>query len=411
MDELLARFCRYVKIESTAVEQTDAYPSSAGQIEMGRLLADELRALGLIHVEHDHNGIVWATVPGTVDTAPTIAWFAHVDTAPDYTAKGVKPIVHERYDGRDITLPGDPTKVIRVADSPQLRELKGKTLITTDGTTLLGADDKAGVAVIMTAAAELMADRSRRYGPIRIVFTCDEEVGRGVNKVELNKIDSICGYTLDGEAAGLIENETFSADGAVVTFTGVNIHPGLATGRMINALRAAGHFLAMLPAELSPEKTSERQPFIHPYITEGNVSEAKVRLILRSFETADLERQAALLRDLAARVHERVPGVRAHVEVKQQYRNMREYLSKEPRAVSLAAAAFRNCGIEPTFKSIRGGTDGSRLSEMGLPTPNLSTGMHNFHSPLEFAVLEEMQQAVEVLIELAQLWGRERRPA
>lgn len=408
MSTLLERFCRYVQVETTAVEQTTDYPSSKGQLELGRILAEELRAMGLKDVEHDAHGLVWATVPGNVPGAPTIAWLAHVDTSPDYTAAKVKPIVHKNYAGDDIALPGDPTKVIRVSETPHLASYRGKTLITTDGTTLLGADDKAGVAVIMTAVAALLADRARQHAPIRIIFTCDEEVGRGVNKIELSKIGAVCAYTLDGEAHGLIENETFSADGAVVTFRGVNIHPGLATGRMVNALRAAGLFLSRLPRDLAPETTSDRGGFIHPYGIEGGVGEAKLRLILRSFETLALGAHASLLQRIAQQVEAEMPGCKVSVEVKTQYRNMREYLAKEPRAVKLAAEAFRKIGIEPTFKSIRGGTDGSRLSELGLPTPNLSTGMHNFHSPLEFAVLEELQTAVDMLLELATLWGKER---
>jgi tripeptide aminopeptidase len=407
MRELLDRFCRYVRVETTAVEQTDRYPSSPGQLELGRMLRDELLALGLKDATQDENGIVMATIPATAPGAPTIAWLAHLDTSPEYTARNVKPVVRENYDGRDIQLEGDRSKVIRVADAPQLEKMKGKTLITTDGTTLLGADDKAGVAVIMTAAAALMRSPGRPRGPIRIVFTCDEEVGRGTNKLDLKKIGAVCGYTLDGEGEGLIENETFSADGATVTCTGVNIHPGLATGRMINAIRGAGAFVSRLPADLSPERTADRAGFIHPYVIEGGVSEARIRLILRSFETRELENYAATLRQIASAVERELPGVKVAVDVQAQYRNMREYLDREPRAVGLAAQALKNLGRTPEFKSIRGGTDGSRLSEMGLPTPNLSTGMHNFHSPLEFACLEEMQAAVDGLVELAALWSRE----
>lgn len=406
--KLLDRFCRYVKVETTAVEQTDAYPSSPGQLFLGKMLTEELKALGVADAAQDQHGIVMGTLPGAVAGAPTIAWLAHVDTSPEYTAKNVQPVVHQNYDGADIILPGDPKKVIRVADSPQLAGLRGCTLITTDGTTLLGADDKAGVAVIMTAVDELVQNRALQHGPIRIVFTCDEEVGRGVNKITPEQIAATCAYTLDGEAAGLIEDETFSADGATVTFTGVNIHPGLATGRMVNAIRAGGLFLSKLPRELSPERTADRQPFIHPYALEGGVSEVKVRFILRSFETADLARQAQQLRDIAAAVKAEFPGLQIALDVKTQYRNMREFLFKEPRAVALARKALANIGLEPRSKSIRGGTDGSRLSEMGLPTPNLSTGMHNFHSPLEFACLDEMQTAVRGLVELARLWGQER---
>ena len=253
MDTLLDRFCRYVKVETTAVEQTDAYPSSAGQLELGKMLTEELHALGLADVSMSEHGIVMATVPATVDGAPTIAWLAHLDTSPEASGKNVQPIVHENYDGRDIVLPGGgeaalrSSRVIRVDETEELAGLKGKTLITTDGTTLLGADDKAGVAVVVTAAARLMSQRELKHGPVRIVFTCDEEVGRGTDKLDLAKIDATCAYTLDGEAQGSIENETFSADLAMVTITGRNIHPGLATGKMINAIRLAGLFVSRLP--------------------------------------------------------------------------------------------------------------------------------------------------------------------
>jgi tripeptide aminopeptidase len=409
MPTLLDRFCRYVKVETTAVEQTDRYPSSPGQLELGGILTEELRALKLDGVSIDENGIVAATIPGNAPGAPTIAWLAHMDTSPEYTAHGVKPIVHRDYDGRDIPLPGDKTKVIRTADSEELSALKGRTIITTDGKTLLGADDKAGVAVIMTTAERLMKDPSIRHGPIRIVFTCDEEVGRGVDKVTPQRIGAVCAYTLDGEGAGVVENETFSADLAVVTINGRNIHPGLATGKMINSIRLAGQFLSRLPwHRLAPETTRDRDGFLHPYVLEGGVERTTVRILLRSFVTAELTDLAEVLRAIARTVQTEHPASRIDIEVKRQYRNMGEYLAKEPRAVELAAEAIRKAGMSPTFHSIRGGTDGSRLSEMGLPTPNLSTGMHNFHSPLEFACLEEMESAVNVLVELARLWGQQK---
>lgn len=409
MNALLDRFCRYVKIETTASEDSDTYPSTACQLDLSRLLTDELKALKLDNVTMSEFGIVMATIPGNVAGAPTTAWLAHVDTSPEYTAKGVKPIVHENYDGNDITLPGDTTKVIRVDETPELAALKSKTLITSDGTTLLGADDKSGVAVIMTAADHLLSHPEIQHGPIRVVFTCDEEVGHGTDKLDLKEIGATVAYTLDGEDAGNLECETFSADQAIVTVTGVNIHPGFAKGRMVNALRVAAAFLAEMPADsLSPETTEGREPFMHPYIVEGGVPEVKIRIILRSFVTADLADQAVSLRNIAEKVQVRFKGSKIDVEIQKQYRNMAEALEAEPRANALAQEAIRRAGMEPKCQSIRGGTDGSRLSEMGLPTPNLSVGMHNFHSPLEFACLQQMEQAVKVLIELAQLWGKER---
>jgi tripeptide aminopeptidase len=409
VDTLLDRFCRYVKVETTAIEETDKYPSSPGQLELARLLAEEMRALKLQDVSVSEHGIVMGTIPGNVDGAPTIAWLAHQDTSPEASGKDIKAIIHKNYDGRDIQLPGDPSKVIRIEETTGLAGLKGKTLITSDGTTLLGADDKCGIAVIMTTAAQLMANPQIKHGPIRVVFTVDEEVGRGTDKVDIAKINAICAYTLDGEAAGELENETFSADLATVRITGVNIHPGLATGRMVNAVRLAGQFLTRLPwHRLAPETTGGRDGFLHPYVIEGGVPEVKIKILLRSFVTAELAEWARILQTIAASLAAEHPKAKIDVEVKKQYRNMIEHLEKEPRAVKLAAEAHRKLGMDPKFRAIRGGTDGSRLSEAGLPTPNLSCGMHNFHSPLEFACLEEMETAVKVLVELAQLWGKEK---
>ena len=407
MNKLLDRFLRYVKVETTAVEETTDYPSSPGQLELGKILADEMRALKLEHVGVDPHGIVMGTVPGNIKRAPTIAWLAHMDTSPEASGKNVKPVIHRKYNGKDIVLPRDKSKIIRVDETEGMAELKGKTLITADGTTLLGADDKAGVATIMTAAAHLMANPRIKHGPIRVVFTCDEEVGRGCDKVDVKKINATCAYTLDGEAETGIENETFSADLATVTITGVNIHPGFAKGRMVNAIRLASQFIARVPWQrLSPETTCDRDGFLHPYVIEGGVPEVKIRILLRSFVTAELKEQAKILRNVASSVTTEFPKAKISVKVTKQYRNMIEHLAAEPRAVDLAARAVRKLGIEPKFQSIRGGTDGSRLSEMGLPTPNLSVGMHNFHSPLEFACLEQMETAVKVLIELAKLWGQ-----
>lgn len=408
MDTLLDRFCRYVKVETTAVEDTDSYPSCPGVLELGKMLTDELRAIKLEDVSQDEFGIVMGTIPGNMD-APTIAWLAHMDTSPEASGKDVKPNIIKNYDGKDIVLPGDKSKVIKVEDTPELANLAGKTIITSDGTTLLGADDKAGIAVIMTVAAHLMANPDIKHGPIRVVFTSDEEVGRGTDKVDIKKINATCAYTLDGSGEGELENETFSADLATVTISGYNIHPGLATGKMINAIRLAGEFITRLPWHtLAPETTADKVGFLHPYTMEGGVPEVKLRVLLRSFHTPDLADHAEILRHIAATVQAEHPKAKIGVEIKTQYRNMKEYLDKEPRSIELAAAALEKCGVEPKFASIRGGTDGSRLSEMGLPTPNLATGMHNFHSVLEFACLEEMESATKVLIELARLWGKEK---
>jgi tripeptide aminopeptidase len=409
MDMLLDRFCRYVRIDTRADEQATTYPSSSGQLVLGKLLVEELRGLGLRDAVQDEHGIVTATVPATAKRpAPTVAWLAHMDTSPETTGTNVKPVVHRNYAGGDIVLPGDPTKVLRPAEFPELNSVVGKTIITTDGTTLLGADNKAGIAVITETAEYLLAHPEVAHGPVRICFTCDEEIGRGVDHVDLKKLGAVVGYTLDGMGQGEIEGETFSADKATVTVTGVNIHPSIAKGKMVNAIRLAGLFLDRLPrAALAPEVTEGRDGFIHPYGIEGGVGQAVLRLLLRDFDTPKLAEQADLLRAIARQLTTEHPAAKVEVEVVKQYRNMADGILKEPRAMAYAIEAMRRAGLEPRILSIRGGTDGSRLTELGLPTPNLSTAEHNPHSPLEWTCLEEMETAVKVLVELAQVWARD----
>jgi tripeptide aminopeptidase len=404
---LLDRFCRYVRIDTQAVEGAATYPSSPGQLELGRMLVEELRAIGLRDAATDDHGIVLATLPATQTTlAPTIAWIAHLDTSPETSGRNVRPVVHRAYAGGDIILPGDPTKVIRETDNPELAHLKGKTLITTDGTTLLGADDKAGVAVIMETAAYLTGHPEVPHGPVRLCFTCDEEIGHGVDHLDLKRLGAHVAYTLDGGGQGEIDGETFSADLAVVTITGVNIHPSIAKGKMLNAVRLAGMFLERLPHRtLTPETTADREGFLHPYRIEGGVAEVSLRILLRDFDTARLSEKADLLRAVGRLLETEFPQARLQVKVAPQYRNMAEGLAKEPRAMAFAEEAMRRVGLEPKRTIVRGGTDGSRLTELGLPTPNLSTGEHNLHSPLEWTCLEEMSMAVRVLVELAQVWG------
>jgi tripeptide aminopeptidase len=409
MQSVLQRFLRYAVINTQSDESSQSVPSTSGQLELLRLLERECRDLGLHDVQLDRHGLVTATVPASPGVhAPAIAWLAHVDTSPETSGANVRPVVHANYAGQDLVLPADPTKVIRVADNPALLGLLGGTIVTADGTTLLGADDKAGVAVIMAAAERLMSDAGIRHGPVRICFTCDEEIGRGVDHLDPQTLGAVCGYTLDGEGRGMVDCETFSADLAVVTVTGVNIHPSIAKGRMVNAVRILADFLAQLPAEgLSPETTENRQGFIHPYVISGGVAQATARLLLRDFETERLDKYAALLEEIASRLRPKHPGASIEVKIVEQYRNMRDGLGKEPRALAKALEAIRACGLEPNTTVIRGGTDGSRLTALGLPTPNLSTGEHNPHSPLEWTSLEEMQQAVDVLVALAVAWGRE----
>jgi len=384
MDTLLDRFCRYVRIDTQSDESATTYPSSTGQLELGRLLTDELQEMGLADAVQDSHGIVMATLPSTVShAAPVMAWNAHVDTSPETSGKNVQPQIHRQYAGGDITLPGDPSKVVRISEQPELARLKGKTIITTDGTTLLGSDDKSGLAVIMETAAYLLAHSELPHGPIRILFTCDEEIGHGVDHVDLNKLGAQVAYTLDGSGQGEIDGETFSADLATVTITGVNIHPGLAKGRMVNAVRLAALFLDRLPrVVLAPETTADREGFLHPYRIEGGVAQVKMRILLRDFETIRLAEKVELLHAAARLLAAEFPQAKVDVQVTPQYRNMAEGLAREPRALSFADEAMRRAGVEPKRCIVRGGTDGSRLTEMGLPTPNLSCGEHNIHSPL-----------------------------
>ncbi len=405
-DRLLERFLQYVKIDTTAVEQTDAVPSSPGQLEIGKLLASQLRAMGLTDVTQDANGIVMGTVPATSE-APTVAFNSHVDTSPDASGKNVRPNVIENFDGQDITLAADPSMVITSATCPQLVEAKGKTIITTDGTTLLGGDDKAGVAIIMELACHLMENPDIPHGAVRVVFTCDEEVGRGVDHVDIGKIDAAVCYNFDGGGHSMVDTETFSADLAIVTIKGVNIHPSIGKDRMVSAIRATSHFVAALPPELSPERTDGRDGFLHPYVFQGDVAETTIRILLRDFETEKLRDYADLLNQIADKTSEAFPGATATVEIRPQYRNMGEGLAAEPRAVDFAVKAHQLLGRQAEKTIIRGGTDGSRLTELGLPTPNLSSGQHNIHSPLEWACLDEMVQAAEVGLEIVKLWGAE----
>ena len=405
-DRLLERFLRYVVVATTSDPDADCYPSSAGQWELGKILVHELLEMGLADSSQDAHGLVWATLPvnGSPD-APTIAWNAHLDTSPETSGENVNPQVVEDYQGGDLVLPGDSQAVIRVADNPELEQLIGCTLVTTDGTTLLGGDDKAGIAIIMEAVQYLLENPQLVHGKIQVLFTCDEEIGHGVDHVDMDRLAAVVGYTVDGGQASEIDVETFSADLATVTVRGVNIHPSIAKDRMVNAMRAAGTFLDRLPREMSPEKTDGRDGFIHPYSMMGGVAEVTIQLILRDFETASLAEQAALLQSVAVDVAAEHPGTTLDVNVIPQYRNMAEGLAAEPRAVAFAERAHEQLGRVAKLTSVRGGTDGSQLTEKGLPTPNLSSGQHNPHSPLEWACLDEMVQAVEVLVELAQVWA------
>lgn len=405
---LLERFLRYVRVGTSADPANSAYPSSDGQRELGKLLCEELAALSITDAHQDEHALVWGTVPATDGgTSPTVALVAHVDTSPEAPGERVEPCVLESYQGGDIVLAsGDE---ITVDACPALRSMIGKTLVTTDGTTLLGGDDKAGVAIIMELAQTLIENPHLPHGPVRVLMTCDEEIGRGTDKIDLQKLDAMVAYTLDGGGAGVIDVETFSADAAIIRFVGYNIHPAIAKGRMINAVRAAADFVASLPRDgCTPETTDGRKGFIHPHSIRGGVGEATVELILRSFEVSDLESYAERLRQLARSIENHTPGLKVQVQIRRQYRNLREGLKELPQAVSLAKQAFDNLGRSYTEAIIRGGTDGSQLTEKGLPTPNLSSGQHNIHSVTEFVCLDEMVEAVEHLVELLSLWSQQK---
>ena len=404
----LERFLRYVIVDTRADDSVTACPSTPGQLELARLLAGELRSLGLTDADVDENGYVMATVPATpgYEDRPAIGFVAHVDTSPEMSGANVRPIVHERYDGRDIVLPDDPTAVLRPADNPALAARTGDDIVTASGTTLLGADDKAGVAAIMAAAELLMAPGAPPHGPIRIAFTPDEEIGRGADHFDVAAFNCACAYTLDGGSRGELEYESFSADLVILTFKGFNTHPGYAKGRMVNAIRVAADFIASLPRrELSPETTDGYGGYVHPYDLAASVDRTVVKVLLRDFVTANLASQRDLVERLAREAVARHPGSTLDVELKEQYRNMREVLDHHPLVVERARQAMRNLGITPIEKPIRGGTDGSRLSFMGLPTPNIFAGEHNFHSRLEWVSAQDMDLAAHVIVEIARLWA------
>lgn len=400
------RFLRYVQIDTQSDPQATSQPSTEKQKNLSRLLVDELLEMGIKDAHLDEYGYVYATIPAnSARNVPVICFCSHVDTSPDCSGECVKPLLHANYDGGDITLPDDPSVVIRRADHPDLAAQIGNDLITASGTTLLGADNKAGVAEIMDAACYLMSHPHVKHGAIRLLFTPDEEIGRGTAKVDITKLGAAYGYTIDGESLGSLEDETFSADGVRITIEGVSAHPGFALGKLESAIKAAADLLAALPKDrLSPETTSGREGFIHPVNIEGIVEKVVVELIVRDFTEAGLQQHEAYLKSLLDRVMERYPHAKATMEVREQYRNMKVVLDQHPLVVALAEEAIVRAGITPKRASIRGGTDGSRLSFMGLPCPNIFAGEHAFHSKQEWVSVQDMQHAVAVIVHLCQLW-------
>jgi len=407
-DRLLERFIKYVKIDTAADPTTDRYPSSQGQLELGKILLEELVELGLDEAYQDNYGLVWASLPSNVEEdAPTLALVAHLDTSPEAPSNNISPHVVESYDGKDLCFANGET--LTIEQCPELQGLQGKTLVCSGGDTLLGGDDKAGVAIIMELVASLIENPNLKHGPIKILMTCDEEIGRGTDKIDLQQLNADVAYTIDGGGAGVVDTETFSADAVTVHFKGRNIHPAIAKGRMINAIRAAADFLAGLPSNgCSPESTEGREGFIHVYGISGGVGDAAIEILLRSFDTNQLEEYAEYLTDLGVKVREKFPGLEVSLEVTKQYRNLRDSLVNLPAAVDLPCQAFEVLGRPYEQAIIRGGTDGSQLSEKGLPTPNLSSGQYQIHSVKEFACLDEMIESIEHLQILVQLWSMEK---
>jgi tripeptide aminopeptidase len=407
METVRERFLRYVRYDTQSDESSSAYPSTGKQLVLLRDLAAELRAIGLADAAVDAYGYVTATIPATTarSNVPVIGFIAHVDTSPEMSGAGVKPIVHTNYDGRDLVLPDDPSAVLRASEIPALRDQIGHDIITASGTTLLGADNKAGVAEIVTAAEFLLAHPEIPHGPVRIAFTPDEEIGRGTKHFDVAAFGAVCAYTMDGGSRGELEIESFSADAMTLTFHGANTHPGFAKGRMVNAIKVAAAFIARLPPDtLSPETTEGYEGFVHPYVVQAGVERTSVKLIVRDFETAQLAVKEAMLEGLAREAVDGFPGARVEIAVEEQYRNMREVLDRHPAVAEHAREAIRRAGLEPRTRPIRGGTDGSRLSFMGLPTPNVFAGEQNFHSRYEWVSVQDMELAVQVIVHLCRVW-------
>jgi len=403
-----SRFLRYVTFNTQSDERSQTYPSTSGQLVLLNRLVDELKAMGIADASIDQYGYVMATLPATPghEQVPAIGFVAHVDTSPEVSGANVRPIVHRNYDGRDIVLPDDPSMVLREADNPELKTQRGHDIITASGLTLLGSDDKSGVAEIMAAAEYLVTHPDIPHGPVKIGFTPDEEVGRGTQYFDVTRFGARFAYTLDGPECGELEIENFSADAMTITFKGFNAHPGYAKGRMVSSLKLASEFVHRLPRNgLSPETTEGYEGYVHPHTIEGGVERSILRLLLRDFTTKGLDEKAQMLTDLAREVVRPYPAAAVEVERNESYRNMKEVLDRYSEVVEHAKTAMQRAGLTPHFRQIRGGTDGARLSFMGLPTPNLFAGEHNIHSRLEWTSVQDMDKAVEVIIEICRSWA------
>lgn len=403
---VLNRFLKYVKIDTQSDPSSTTFPSTAKQKNLGRILVEELLEMGLSDAEMDEHGYVYATIPSNTNKrVPVICFCSHMDTSPDCSGAGVKPIIHKNYNGSDLVLPDDPRQIIKAKDHPDLNEQLGNDIVTASGTTLLGADNKAGLAEIMDAAHFFMTHPDVKHGDIKILFTPDEEIGRGVDKVDLEKLGADFGYTVDGEKRASLEDETFSADAVTITIHGVSAHPGFAKGKLESALKIAGDILAALPKDKrSPETTEAKEGFIHPVSMNGIVEKATLQFIIRDFDTAGLAAHEQLLKDTMDAVLQNYPGSSADFKVTEQYRNMKMILDQHPQVVENAVEAIKRAGMTPRLSSIRGGTDGSRLSFMGLPCPNIFAGEHAFHSKHEWVSVQDMEKAVETIVNLAIVW-------
>lgn len=402
----LERFLRYVRIDTQSDPESPTTPSTDKQKNLGHLLAQELRDLGLTDAHLDEHGYVYATLPAnTGKSVPVVCFCSHMDTSPDCSDKDVKPQIVKNYQGGDIVLPADSAQVIRFAEHPALANQIGHDIVTTDGTTLLGADNKAGVAEIMDAVQVLLANPQIKHGTVKILFTPDEEIGRGVDKVDLKKLGADVAYTIDGESAGSIEDESFSADAATIRIQGVSAHPGMAKGKMEHAIKIAARIVDALPRDtLTPETTEGREGFLHPVGITGALEETTLHYIVRDFTVAGLKEKEALLERTVAEVMKDFPRSTYRIEIREQYRNMKEIVDRQPEIVDFAMEAIRRAGLKPERGSIRGGTDGSRLSFMGLPCPNIFAGEHAFHSRLEWVSVQDMEAAVRTIVHLAAIW-------
>ena len=406
---VLERFLNYVKIDTQSDPYSHTIPSTEKQKNLGKILVNELQAMGIADAYLDEWGYVYATIPSNTDNkVPVICFCSHMDTSPDCSGKDVKPLVHKNYQGEDIILPDDTTQIIRMQDHPDLINQIGNDIVTASGTTLLGADNKAGLAEIMDASYFLITHPEVKHGTIKLLFTPDEEIGRGVDKVDIKKLGADFGYTIDGETCGSIENETFSADGAVITIHGVSAHPGFAKGKMESAIKIASEIIASLPKDkLSPESTDKKEGFIHPVNIKGNVEQATIELIIRDFTDEDLQTHERILEVIINEILAGYPKSSYTLEINEQYRNMKKILNLHPKVVEFAKKAIERSGLTPKVQSIRGGTDGSRLSFIGLPCANIFAGEHAFHGKQEWVSVYDMQKAVETIINLAIIWEEE----